>query len=126
MPFNAHLTASEALWVGLPMLTCAGRTFASRVGASLLHAVGLPELVTDSFEAYEALAVRLATEPGLLAAKRQRLADNLPTAPLFVVARYTRHLEAAYGQMVARARDGLAPAAFAVAREELTPQAPPG
>ena len=124
-PYNAHTSGSDALWVGLPMLTCAGRTFASRVGASLLHAVGLPELVTDSLEAYEALAVRLATEPGLLAALRQRLADNLSTAPLFDVARYTRHLEAAYGQMVARARDGLAPAAFAVAREEITPQAPP-
>lgn len=125
-PYNAHTSGSDALWVGLPVLSCAGRTFPSRVGASLLHAVGLPELATDSFEAYEALAVRLATAPGLLSALRQRLLANLSTAPLFDVARYTRHLEAAYGQMVARARNGQAPAAFAVAREQITPQSPPG
>jgi predicted O-linked N-acetylglucosamine transferase (SPINDLY family) len=88
--------------------------------------VGLPELATESFEAYEDLAVRLATEPGLLEALRQRLMANLPIAPLFDAARYTRHLEAAYSQMVDRARCGLAPAAFAVAREDLTPQPPTG
>lgn len=125
-PYNAHTSGSDALWVGLPVLSCAGRTFASRVGASLLHAVGLPELATDSFEAYEALAVRLATEPGLLAALRRRLMANLPTAALFDAARYTRHLEAAYVQMVARARDGLAPAAFSVPRLEVSSPAPPG
>ena len=121
-PYNAHTSGSDALWVGLPVLSCTGRTFPSRVGASLLHAVGLPELATDSFEAYEALAVRLATEPGLLAALRQRLKGNLPTAALFDTARYTRHLEAAYSQMVARSLAGLAPAAFAVAGEEFALQ----
>ena len=124
-PYNAHTSGSDALWAGLPVLSCTGRTFPSRVGASLLHAVGLPEMATDSFEAYEALAVRLATEPGLLAALRQRLMANLPTAPLFDVARYTRHLESAYSQMVARARDGLPPASFAVAQEPVTPQPRP-
>lgn len=114
-PYNAHTTGTDALWAGLPVLTCTGRTFPSRVGASLLHAVGLPELVTDSFEAYEALALRLATEPGLLDSLRQRLADRLPSAALYDTPRYTRHLEAAYTTMVERARDGLAPEAFACA-----------
>lgn len=125
-PYNAHTSGSDALWVGLPVLTCAGRTFASRVGASMLHAVGLPELATESLEAYEALAVRLATEPGLLPALRQRLAANLPSAPLFDAARYTRHLEAAYSQMVARAREGLPPVAFAVPRMEVRSAPPRG
>ena len=114
LPYNAHTTGSDALWAGLPMLTCSGRTFPSRVGASLLHAVGLPELVTDSLAQYEALALRLATEPALLAGLRQRLQQQLPTAPLYDTRRYTRHLEAAYLHMVQRARDGLPPAAFAV------------
>lgn len=115
-PYNAHTTGSDALWAGLPVLTCTGPTFPSRVGASLLRAVGLPELVTDSLKAYEALAYRLATEPGTLAALRERLATNLPTAPLYDTPRYTRHLEAAYRQMVERARDGLPPAPFACER----------
>ncbi|MES2099765.1 MAG: tetratricopeptide repeat protein [Pseudomonadota bacterium] len=115
-PYNAHTTGSDALWAGLPVLTCTGPTFPSRVGASLLHAVGLPELVTESFEAYETLAYRLATEPGLLAGLRERLATNLRTAPLYDTPRYTRHLEAAYRQMVQRARDGLPPAPFACER----------
>jgi protein O-GlcNAc transferase len=84
------------------------------VGASLLQAVGLPELVTHSLAQYEALALRLATEPALLAGLRQRLQQQLPTAPLYDTRRYTRHLEAAYLHMVQRAREGLPPAAFAV------------
>ncbi len=114
-PYNAHTTGSDALWAGLPVLTCTGPTFPSRVGASLLRAVGLPELVTDSFEAYEALALRLATEPGLLGGLRERLATNLPQAPLYDTPRYVSHLEAAYWQMVERARAGQAPEAFSVA-----------
>lgn len=113
-PYNAHTTGSDALWAGLPVLTCKGPTFPSRVGASLLYAVGLPELVADSFTAYEALACRLATEPGLLAALRARLAARLAVAPLFDSRRYTRHLEAAYRQMVDRARAGLPAAAITV------------
>ena len=114
-PYNAHTSGSDALWAGLPVLSCTGDTFASRVGASLVHAVGLPELATDSFAAYEAMALRLATEPALLADVRQRLAANRDSAPLFDIERYTRHLEAAYTSMAARAREGLAPAPFSVA-----------
>ena len=117
-PYNAHTSGSDALWAGLPVISCTGDTFASRVGASLLHAVGLPELATDSFAAYEAMALRLATEPALLNDVRQRLAANRASAPLFDITRYTRHLEAAYAGMAARAREGLAPAPFSV-----TPQA---
>lgn len=113
-PYNAHTTGSDALWAGLPVLTCMGASFPSRVGASLLRAVGLPELVTFSPAEYEALAVRLATEPAVLAALRARLAANLPTAPLYDTPRYTRHLEAAYEQMVARARAGQPAAAITV------------
>jgi protein O-GlcNAc transferase len=85
------------------------------VGASLLRAVGLEELVTESLPAYEALALRLATEPALLGGLRQRLAANLPQAPLYDTPRYTRHLEAAYEQMVQRARAGQLAAGFSVA-----------
>ncbi len=112
-PYNAHTTGSDALWAGLPLLTCTGATFASRVGASLLQAVGLPELVTDNFADYEALAYRLATEPGVLAGLRMRLATALKTAPLYDTARTTRNLESVFTQMVERARAGLPPAAFA-------------
>ncbi len=93
---NAHTTASDALWAGLPLLTCPGETFQSRVAASLLHAVGLPELVMPDLAAYEETAVRLATEPGALAALRQRLGDDRQTCPLFDTERYARDLERAY------------------------------
>ena len=101
-----------------------GRSCPSRVGASLPRAVGLPELETESFEVYEAMALKLATEPGTLAAVRKRLGEQLPACALYDTLRYTRHLEAAYEQMGARARAGLAPAAFAVAREPITPPQP--
>ena len=91
LPYNAHTTASDALWAGLPVLTCAGDTFAGRVAGSLLQAVGLPELVTFSPAAYEALALRLAREPALLQDLRHKLLGNRLTAPLFDIARYTRH-----------------------------------
>ena len=95
-PYNAHTTASDALWMGLPLVTCAGRTFPSRVAASLLHAVGLPELVTHSLAEYETLAGTLAREPGRLAAIKAKLEQNRDTAPLFDTARYTRNLESAF------------------------------
>jgi predicted O-linked N-acetylglucosamine transferase (SPINDLY family) len=98
-PYNAHTTASDALWAGLPVLTCAGETFASRVAGSLLTAVGLPELITSSPAAYEALAVRLARTPSELADLRERLAKNRLTAPLFDSERFTRHIERAYRMM---------------------------
>jgi predicted O-linked N-acetylglucosamine transferase (SPINDLY family) len=108
-PCNAHTTASDALWAGLPVLTCMGNTFTSRVATSLLKAVGLPELATTGLESYEELAVSLAADPRKLDAIRKRLADNRLTAPLFDTPRYTRDLEAIYDAMYRRHRSGLAP-----------------
>jgi protein O-GlcNAc transferase len=109
LPCNAHTTASDALWSGLPLLTCMGETFASRVSASLLHAVGLPELVTYSLEAYEALAFELATSASKLADLRSRLVSNRLSHPLFDTAGFTKHLEAAYAMIHARVAAGLPP-----------------
>ena len=99
LPYNAHVTTSDALWAGLPVLTCAGETFASRVAGSLLTAVGLPELITHSPKEYEALAVRLARNPSKLASLQKRLVKNRLTAPLFDSKRFTRNLERAYRMM---------------------------
>lgn len=99
LPYNAHTTASEALWVGLPVLTCAGDTFASRVAASLLDAAGLPELVTHSLAQYEALALRLATQPQQLASMRDKLERARGTCALFDSPRFVRNLERAYEAM---------------------------
>jgi predicted O-linked N-acetylglucosamine transferase (SPINDLY family) len=109
LPYNAHTTGSDALWAGLPVLTCLGETFAGRVAASLLKAVGLPELITDTPQAYEALALELASNAPKLAALRQRLAANRPTQPLFDTALFTRHIEAAYTAMWQRHQAGLPP-----------------
>ena len=106
LPCNAHTTASDALWSGLPVLTCRGSTFAGRVGASLLDAAGLPELVTGDLDAYYALAMRLATSPELLAGIRRRLAQNVATSPLYDAKAFTRHLEAAYVRMWERCQAG--------------------
>jgi predicted O-linked N-acetylglucosamine transferase (SPINDLY family) len=114
LPYNAHATSCDALLLGLPVLTIMGDTFAGRVGASLLHAIGLPELVTHSLAEYEALALKLAREPTALAAIRTKLARNRETYPLFDTARFTRHLEAAYVTMWERWQRGLSPAYFAV------------
>jgi len=108
-PYNAHTTASDALWAGVPVLTCAGETFASRVAGSLLTAVGLPELITSTPTAYEALAVRLARTPSELAGLRERLQKNRLTAPLFDSERFTRHIERAYRMMWERYAAGEAP-----------------
>lgn len=108
-PYNAHTTASDALWAGLPVVTCLGETLAGRVAASLLYAVRLPELVVATPEEYECLAVELATDAGRLAAIRRKLATSVPTAPLFDIRTYARHLEAAYAAMVERYLAGLAP-----------------
>ena len=114
LPYNAHTTASDALWAGLPLLTCMGEAFAGRVASSLLRAIGLPELVTSSLADYEALAVRLATSPGPLSTLRARLAANRRTYPLFDTDRFREHLEAAYERMCKRVRAGLPPEAFTV------------
>lgn len=95
VPVNAHTTASDALWTGLPVLTCLGETFAGRVAASLSHAAGLPELVAASLDAYEEHAVFLAQNPDQLAVYKQRLAEQRSTAALFDIERYVRGLEAA-------------------------------
>jgi predicted O-linked N-acetylglucosamine transferase (SPINDLY family) len=113
-PYNAHATACDALWAGVPVLTCAGATFASRVAGSLLGAVGLPELITDSLADYEALALKLACDPEQLAALRQKLARNRNIYPLFDTERFTRHIEAAYTVMWERAQRGEPPRSFAV------------
>ncbi len=109
LPCNAHTTASDALWAGLPVLTCVGEAFAGRVAASLLRAIGLPELITTTPAHYEQLAVRLATETAALASIRQRLADSRQAAPLFDTRCYTRHLERAYQLIHDRYHAGLPP-----------------
>jgi len=114
LPINAHTTASDALWAGLPVLTCVGETFAGRVAGSLLHAVGLPELVTASLADYENTALALARDPQKMAALKEKLARNLPAAPLFDTARYTRDLEAAYARMWDLWRAGEAPQSIAL------------
>jgi predicted O-linked N-acetylglucosamine transferase (SPINDLY family) len=115
--FNAHTTAADALWAGVPVLTCPGATYASRVAGSLLAAVGLPELITRSLADYEALALRLARDPGHLAALRHRLAHNRDTFPLFDTRRFTRNIEAAYATMWERTQRGEPPQSFAVVDE---------
>jgi predicted O-linked N-acetylglucosamine transferase (SPINDLY family) len=99
LPCNAHTTASDALWAGLPVLTCSGDTFAGRVAGSLLMAIGLPELITGSLEEYERAALALAQDPQRLAALRQKLAKNRDTSALFDLVKYTGNIEAAYGRM---------------------------
>jgi predicted O-linked N-acetylglucosamine transferase (SPINDLY family) len=115
-PFNAHVTASDALWAGLPIVTCVGRAFAGRVAASLLHAAGLPELITTDLDEYELLALSLAREPGAICKLRQKLQVNRSHCPLFDTGRFARHLEAAYQEMWQIARRGEAPRSFTVER----------
>lgn len=115
LPVNAHTTASDALWAGLPIVACPGPAFVGRVSASLLQAVGLPELVAADLAEYEALALRLATTPALLADIRARLAGQRTSSPLFDTQRFRRHLERAYRTMHERHMQGLAPEGFSVA-----------
>jgi predicted O-linked N-acetylglucosamine transferase (SPINDLY family) len=114
LPCNAHTTASDALWAGLPVLTCLGDTFAGRVAASLVNAVGLPELIAHNLEEYEALAIKLATSPDLLTDIRNKLAKNRLTYPLFNTKRFCRHIESAYITMWERHQRGESPMSFAV------------
>jgi predicted O-linked N-acetylglucosamine transferase (SPINDLY family) len=108
-PCNAHTTASDALWAGLPVLTLIGGTFAGRVAASLLSAIGLPELITSSGEAYEALAIELGGDPDRLARLKRKLARHRLTRPLFDTEHFARHIEAAYAAMYDRYQAGLPP-----------------
>ncbi|MBM3383754.1 MAG: tetratricopeptide repeat protein [Betaproteobacteria bacterium] len=109
LPYNAGTTASDALWMGLPVLTLAGRSFAGRMAASLLHAVGLPELITQTAEDHESLAVELANNPDRIAALKARLAKNRPTCTLFNTPLFTKHIESAYQAASDRYHAGLAP-----------------
>jgi predicted O-linked N-acetylglucosamine transferase (SPINDLY family) len=114
-PFNAHATASDALWYAVPVVTCAGKAFAGRVATSLLSTVGLPELITQNLQDYERKILELATTPALLADIRARLAHNRTTSALFDTDRFRRHLESAYITMWERQQRGEPPADFAVA-----------
>jgi predicted O-linked N-acetylglucosamine transferase (SPINDLY family) len=114
LPYNAHTTASDALWAGLPVLTCQGNAFAGRVAVSLLNAVGLPELVTHSLADYEALALRLATDDAMLRNLRETLARNRLSGPLFDTDRFRRGIEAAYLRMWDMWQRGESPQNFRV------------
>jgi predicted O-linked N-acetylglucosamine transferase (SPINDLY family) len=108
LPYGGHTTASDALWAGTPVLTRLGNTFAGRVAASLLQAVGLPELITHSSGQYEALACELAGNPRRLQEIKTKLARNRDVMPIFDTGRMTRNLEAAYIQMWERHQRGTA------------------
>jgi predicted O-linked N-acetylglucosamine transferase (SPINDLY family) len=106
---NAHTTASDALWAGLPIITKLGENFAARVAGSLLNAVGLPELITENESDYEALILDLSTNPKRLDEIKRKLADNLLSKPLFDTQKYTNHLETAYEQAFETYRKGRPP-----------------
>jgi predicted O-linked N-acetylglucosamine transferase (SPINDLY family) len=116
LPCNAHTTASDALWMGVPVVTCMGTTFAGRVAASLLRAVGMPELVTHSLADYEALAMRLASDGDALARVANRLAERRAASTLFDTDATRRVIERAYAEMWARRQRGDPPASFEVDR----------
>jgi predicted O-linked N-acetylglucosamine transferase (SPINDLY family) len=116
LPYNAHTTASDALWAGLPVLTRTGESFAARVAASLLNDIGLPELVTSTQEQYETTAIELASNPGRLAEIKDRLHRNRLEMPLFDTEGFTRHLENAYTQIYERYQADLSPEHIYVAR----------
>jgi predicted O-linked N-acetylglucosamine transferase (SPINDLY family) len=119
-PYNAHTTASDALWAGLPLLTLMGESFASRVAASLLTAIDLPELITNSQEDYEALAIELATNPTKLKAIKAKLESNRLTTPLFDTPQFTKHLEDAYIKIYERYHADLPPKHIYIENEAKT------
>jgi len=112
--YNAHTTASDALWSGLPLVTRLGDTFAGRVAASLLNAIGLPDLVTRAPDEYEQLALELSTNRDKLSLLKRRLAENRLTYPLFDSKLFTKHIESAYQKMWERHRMNLKPDHFSV------------
>ena len=109
LPYNAHTTTSDALWAGLPVLTQIGETFAGRVAASLLNAIGIPELITQTPEQYENRAIELAQDPTKLYLMKNKLRKYRLTAPLFNTELFTRHIESAYKTMHERYHLGMAP-----------------
>jgi protein O-GlcNAc transferase len=114
LPYGAHTTASDALWAGVPVLTRLGPTFAGRVAASVLQAIGLPELITHSIDEYETLAARLATDSSALTIVKSKLAQNRSTHSLFNTSRFCRHIERAYIAMWQRCQQGQSAAGFAI------------
>jgi predicted O-linked N-acetylglucosamine transferase (SPINDLY family) len=114
LPYNAHTTASDALWASLPLLTFRGTAFPGRVASSLLYAIGLPELVTDNLDAYEALALKLACDPSFYQVIKQKLAYNRLNTPLFDTNHFCRDIEAAYRQMWEAHKRGEIPRGFSV------------
>ena len=126
LPYSAHTTASDALWAGLPVLTCKGEAFAGRVAASLLHAVGIPELITSNREDYQTLALKLARDPALLAEIKAKLVRNRDTCPLFNTERFARHIEAAYTTMWETWQRGEGPKSFSVEPIDRRPSWPLG
>lgn len=115
LPYNAHTTASDALWMGVPLVTCPGETFTSRVSGSLLHAAGLPELVVSSLSEYESLTLKLALEPRTLQAIKNKLGATRDSMPLFDMPAFARKLEQAYLRMWQHHQDGKPPQSFSVA-----------
>jgi predicted O-linked N-acetylglucosamine transferase (SPINDLY family) len=107
LPYNAHTTASDALWAGVPVLTCKGQSYASRVGASLLRALDLSELITNNLDEYVQLAVALAQDPARLSAVRSALQQKLLVTPLFDIKRFTRNIEQAFLTAIERKAAGL-------------------
>jgi protein O-GlcNAc transferase len=118
LPYNAHTTASDALWSGVPIVTCRGTSFAGRVAASLLMAMGLPELITEDLPSYEALALNLARDGALRISLREKLSVNRKNASLFDVNRFCSSIEKAFSTMVELARRGNPPAGFDVEAED--------
>ena len=114
LPYNAHTTASDALWAGVPIVTCQGKSFAGRVAASLLTAMGLPELITSDFDSYEALAIRLSHDADYRASIRKRLAADRRTSALFDAKRFCASIEQAFVMMVEKAHRGDSPSGFDV------------
>jgi predicted O-linked N-acetylglucosamine transferase (SPINDLY family) len=108
-PYNAHTTTSDALWAGLPVLTLMGKSFASRVAASLLNAVGLPELITSTQEEYEAFAIGLAKNTQKLSGIKLKLANNRLSAPLFDTPLFAKNIESAYITMMERYQADMRP-----------------
>jgi predicted O-linked N-acetylglucosamine transferase (SPINDLY family) len=115
LPYNAHTTASDALWAGLPVLTCMGTSFAARVAASLLRTMDLPELITHTQATFESRAIELAKDPSALKAIKSKVLSHRETSPLFNAQLFTRHLEAAYRTMQSRQQAELLPEHFSVA-----------
>jgi len=117
LPYNAHTTASDALWAGLPVLTCTASAFASRVAASLLHAVGLPELVTHDRQTFEEKAIELATDRMQLNPLRTKLGRSRLQAPLFDLERFARSVERAYLNVHERRQAGMPAASLWITEE---------